>query len=365
MLKTNVKPRIDFVEDKRPDFATIAALLATSQAANRWTNLGPVWLALKHHIERVLELPADRCAIPCASGTHALMAAAALAERRGRLRWLCPDYAFRATAVGPFADATFHDCSAAGTLDVGILHRVDAQSYDGLVVLNPFGLLRAMDETVDFARRLGKPLIIDNAHGFVGFVRTDHAGVFECISLHHTKPFGFGEGGCLIVDRELEADACGAMDFGYAWPWPTGHHALSNGKLSEPAAAFVLDRLQRASDWMDGYRRQFDRIVGIGKRHGFRLLIDEHDVGDGVRGNAPLLAPAPISAADLGNDLLALRKYYPPITGLPMSTRIHATIINVPCHPGVAAAGDEEVAGLLAELARRARERERERQAKR
>lgn len=338
---------VAFVEDKQPDFVRVADYLKLSARERRWANFGPVWSVLKARIESMLALPADRSAIPCASGTHALAAAAALAERNGSLRWLSPDYAFRATAIGPFADARFIDCNQHGALDADLLGRFDETSYDGVVVLNPFGLLRSLSRVVDHTRQLGKALIIDNAMGLIGFDRNDHAGVFECISLHHTKPFGFGEGGCLIVDRDQEEDAKRALDFGNGWPWPGGRSCLSNGKLSEPAAAFIVDRLDRAAEFTADYRLQFERIRAIAEGHGFRLLVDPEDVGEAVPGNVPLLAQQPISLVKAQNNLVTIAKYYRPITGRTMAMEIFSKIINVPCHPGMAQLSDEQLSGLF------------------
>ncbi len=355
MTERHEPPRVAFVEDKQPDFANVARHLAASAARNHWTNFGPVWSALKDQIERTLAVPAGRAAVPCASGTHALMAAAALAERHGPLRWLAPDYAFRATAVGPFAQAQFVDCNRHGGFDADLLAGVPPGSYDAIVALNPFGLLRDLGDVVAFARQARKPLIIDNAMGLSGFDRRDHGGVYECISFHHTKPFGFGEGGCLIVDLELENDATRALDFGYGWPWPGGQGSLTNGKMSEPAAAFILDRLERAPASIAGYRSQFERIVTIAERHQFRLLVAPCAIGEAaVPGNVPLLAPAPISWVAAENELVAVAKYYPPVTGRPAATDIYARIVNVPCHPGVAVLSDVQIATLLQRWASRA-----------
>jgi dTDP-4-amino-4,6-dideoxygalactose transaminase len=343
--------QVPFVEDKRPDLANVARHLASSAADNHWTNFGPVWSALKTRIERMLTLPANRTAIPCASGTHALMASAALAERQGPRRWLSPAYAFRATATGPFANARIIDCNRHGSFDADLLARADPASYDAVVMLDPFGLLSDLGTVVSFTHQRGMPLVVDNAMGFFGLDRSDHGGVFECISLHHTKPFGFGEGGCLIVDRELEEDARRALNFGYGWPWPGGTSSLSNGKMSEPAAAFILDRLERAPKIMPDYRRQFARILAIAEDHGFRLLVDRRGIGEAVPGNVPLLSPKPLPRAIADNDLVAVAKYYPPIHGLPVASDLYARVVNVPCHPGVAALSDGQISLLFSRWA--------------
>jgi dTDP-4-amino-4,6-dideoxygalactose transaminase len=352
MATAEARTPIAFVEEKRLDFEKVGRLLAESAAANHWTNFGPVWHRLKKHIETALGLPPQRCAIPSASGTHALYAAAALACRSAPRRWVTSSYGFKATAIGPFERAEILDCDRTGLID---LTGVDQKRYDGIVATNPFGLFGELDPLIAFARRTGKALIIDNAAAFGGFDRSDHDGIFECLSFHHTKPYGFGEGGCLIVDRALEADAKNAMDFGYRWSWPGGREALSNGKLSDPAAAFILCRQQSDHVWAARYREQFQRILNIGESLGFTLLGERERVGPGAHGNVPLLSPIPVPVDRIENDKLTLQKYYRPLDGGVVSQDLYARMINVPCHPGVAALTDREIEELLATIRSRAR----------
>jgi dTDP-4-amino-4,6-dideoxygalactose transaminase len=204
-----------------------------------------------------------------------------------------------------------------------------------------------MNAIVEFTQRLGKAMIIDNAMGLVGFDRRDHGGVLECISLHHTKPFGFGEGGCLILDRDLEGDAKRALDFGYGWQWPAGGSSLSNGKLSEPSAAFILDRLEKAPSYVAGYRLQFERIRKLGERHGFCLLVDDGELGQRVPGSVPLLSNMAISLDEVSNELVAVAKYYRPISGMVNASEIYSRIVNIPCHPGMALLSDHQISGLF------------------
>jgi hypothetical protein len=348
-----VTSSIAFVANKRPDIEKVASLLGRSASANHWTNFGPVWRDLKAFVESELELPADRCAIPTASGTHALSAAAALSARDGITRWVVSSYGFRATVIGPFAGATIVDCDAGGLIDLAAVGMSDAQGYDGILATNPLGILGDMNETVAFARQAGKALILDNAAAFIGFDRSDHGGVFECLSFHHTKPFGFGEGGCLIVDRALEVDAMAAMDFGYRWTSPAGQNALSNGKLSDPAAAFILAHQLDHRAWVPAYQMQFQRILRIGERRGFRLLVDRNRIGCGAYGNVPLLCPEPVPLENIANAKLTLQKYYKPLGGGPVSHDLYSRVVNVPCHPDVAALADD----ALDEMLERIRER--------
>jgi len=304
---------------------------------------------LKAHTETVLDLPADRVALPCASGTHALFAAAALAEREFERRWIVSAYGFRATVIGPFANTIVIDCDENGIIDVGrLVDRVN--DYDGIVATNPFGLLADMKTLVDFSRKQQKVLIIDNAAAFVGFDRSDHAGVFECLSFHHTKPYGFGEGGCLIVDRVLQDRARSVLDFGYRFEQSGGRRGMSNGKLSEPAAAFILARHLSEPNWAPAYRQQFARILGIAGKQGFRPLIDEKSIGQGAYGNLPLIASFAIGEDFLPNDVTTLRKYYKPLAPCETATNLYSRIVNFPIHPGIQNIEDRVVTELFAEI---------------
>ena len=78
---------------------------------------------------------------------------------------------------------------------------------------------------------------------------------------------------------------------------------MSNGKLSEPAAAFILARHLSDPNWAPAYRQQFERILGIAREQGFRLLVDEKSIGRGAYGNLPLISSFAIGEDCLPNDV--------------------------------------------------------------
>jgi hypothetical protein len=63
-----------------------------------------------------------------------------------------------------------------------------------------------------------------------------------------------------------------------------------------------------------------------------------------------LVARWAIPTKSLDNDLVTIRKYYKPITGLAASTRIFSRIVNVPCHPGLARLDDRQLSELFGRL---------------
>lgn len=339
---------ISYVESKRCHFGRIEALLAESEDQNHWTNFGPVWRRLKSFIETRLALPPSRSALPCASGNSALFAAAAIAPRTIAKPWVVSAYGFRSTVIGPFAQAMVVDCDANGLLPTDFHSALAADSFGGFVVTNPFGLFSDFSAYVGLARALSKPLILDNAAGFLSIDRTDHAGIFECLSFHHTKPFGFGEGGCLILDRALEEQAIAALNFGYGARGAADAVALSNGKLSDVAAAFILDRLERESEWAPSYLVQARRVTEIVDKLGLRQLKAPGLMGEAAVGCLAVLIGRELTTEALANPYLTLRKYYPPLSDdAPNARAIYNQIINIPVHSGLALVSDDEIGTTL------------------
>ncbi len=350
---------IGFIEPKKPDFNRIQELLSQSDLENHWSNFGPVWQRLKSFIEMRLGLPASRVAIPCASGTQALTAAAAITARNpANEPWLVSAFGFRSTIIGPFADARIVDCDPAGVLSIEEVTDRDPFTFGGIVVTNPFGLCSDFSGHIRRARSLEKPLILDNAAGFDSIDRSDHAGVLECLSLHHTKPFGFGEGGCLIVDAELETKARAAINLGYGQFATESARYCGNGKLSEPAAAFILSRLESEDTWAPSYRTELIRLSRLASQLGIAQLQEPPCPSTSVYGQLALLADFDVTSDELRSDVVTLRKYYPPLsTHAPAANAIYRRIVNLPVHPGMASISDREIQELLLRYCCRAKTR--------
>ncbi len=95
--------------------------------------------------------------------------------------------------------------------------------------------------------------------------------VTEIISFHHTKPWGFGEGGCAIVDRDQAELVCALLNYGKNIESSFSCYA-TNGKLSDVSAAVILDRLFRRSEWSGDYDLQRQRISDLAAKAGIGYL---------------------------------------------------------------------------------------------
>jgi dTDP-4-amino-4,6-dideoxygalactose transaminase len=334
------RARISFVEEKYPDWRLVEKLLQSSARANRWANFGPVQDRLADVVARMLDLGSDRTVVTASSATSALHAlTGAYAHNAGRpLKWAISAYGFFSTAVGPLANhVEVVDCDSSGMLDISALAALPAERWDGLLVTDIFGAQPDFSAFASLCAAARKPMIIDSAVSFPTR-RSPSLRASEIVSFHHTKPWGFGEGGCAIVQAEQTAQTRSFLNFGVDADKSFASFA-GNGKMSDVAAALILQRIEGMELWAGGYRQQRQRIKNLALSEGLDLVVDP--APDIVAPHVPVLSPRPIALAALANAPFAVAKYYRPLDeNCRVATDLYSRIVNVPCHPGMTAIDD-------------------------
>ncbi len=331
--------KVLFVEEKQPDMSRVSELLQACASQSQWANQGPLYHALRALCVDYVGLPETWDVVPLANGGAALEALAALQSCRAgrRLKWVASAYTFQNLGRGRFSDVLFLDCDNRGLLDLRALEALDPVSYDGIIVTNPFGLYRDFSDYTAFARRAGKRLLLDNASGF----HTQLPDVpWQAISLHHTKPYGLGEGGLAILPKdqaarlvELTSYDLGLRDRDY---W------VGNSKISDVACAFLIDRIESVYRWGPSALEQRDRVITLASELGLQPL--HLPEGNIPMTSIPFLAPHEVPYDQLMSSRhLTLQKYYVPAAALPNVTNIFNRVINIPCHMDVARLSDDAI----------------------
>ena len=337
----NFANRPRYVENKPVDRPSVEKLLALSAEANHWTNFGPVSQLLETELTRLLGLPDHLHAIVCSNATVALHTLAAMHQHLEKkpIRWVSSAFGFYSSCNGTLQSAQIVDCNTHGMLD---LDSLDPDQFDGMVVTNVFGQYQDLTEYQTYAKTHKKVLLIDGA---MAFHHGQHVAN-ECISLHHTKPWGFGEGGCAIVHKEHSPLFRDLLAFGHAVPHAPINRLASNGKISDVACAYILMRLQSVGEIRERYQKQFERITAIGSGLGLTSLgpCSSHP---GIPSNVPLLFPRSVILPH--EPTVPARKYYFPLTATPIATSIYHRIVNVACHSDMMQFSD----GLIEEFLHR------------
>ncbi|NNE80715.1 MAG: hypothetical protein HKN18_10640 [Silicimonas sp.] len=330
---------ISFIQNKKPDFAEIEAVLAPCAAANHWANRGPVYYETAEVFADHLGIPEGSQIVPCANGGVALEIQARLLEHQKgqKLRWVASAFSFHNIGRGYFSDVGFVDIDDQGMLDLAEIERLDPAEFDGIIVVNPFGMADDFARYTDLAKRLDKHLLIDNAAG-VGPGIPDWP--WQSFSLHHTKPYGFGEGGLALVPTEFVEPFYSLIDYGDQ-PEPASLW-FNNGKVSDLSCAMHLAWLNRVDHWAPMYVAQSQRVDTIARDMGLWPLHPVHP-------RRLTMSRAYRCGRDV--DISVVRstqnvkcgKYYKPLCELPSTLALYSELVNIPSHPDMAQLSDEQL----------------------
>ncbi|RTL54739.1 MAG: DegT/DnrJ/EryC1/StrS aminotransferase family protein [Bradyrhizobiaceae bacterium] len=325
--------------------------MTKSAEAGRWTNFGPVESELAQLVYDRIGRPAGKAVVMASSATSALHAlAGSHAERAGRpLVWAVSAFGFFSTRIGPLANhIRILDCDRSGLMDLAALKALPPDQWEGLIVTDIFGMQPDFTPFSALCQAAGKPMIIDSAVSFPA-QRPASFNAGEIISFHHTKPWGFGEGGCMLIDRTQEETARALLNFGVHLDRSLAPYA-ANGKMSDVAAALIHQRVETMPRWAEGYRKQRRRMTELARAEKLSILVTPPD--DSVTPHVQVLSPRPLALADLPKLPFSVAKYYPPLGGpCPVAADLYARIVAVPCHPGMADIEDDVLRGFFRQLA--------------
>lgn len=221
-MKSNVG--ISWLPQKSVDPSELISGLKVCEETNRWANGGTFTKELALCVHELLGLSPSLTVIPTCSGTAALHALVEVYQRRSPTRkWEVSDFAWSSSWSGPLATANVVDIDENSLLLVPKL----AESYR---VVTTFGGFQTWEDS-SFPSRS----VVDHCSS-IDLVR-EEPGLGSAISFHHTKPWGFGEGGAIICPKDLESEileVCG---------YEVCNFSL-NRKMSELAALVILQYFQ-------------------------------------------------------------------------------------------------------------------------
>lgn len=319
---------IPFVEPKKCDRDSLAKHLATAETSGQWSNYGK----LNDLLESMLEKRFGKRVHFCCSGTAALWSAMLFWEIRigRRLKWAMSSFTFPCVPKS-FFNVDFIDCDDSGMMDLRLV-----RDHEGLVVTNLFGGFDT-GTYVEFSKSKSMAIVVDGA---MNFDTHDHQE-FEMISFHHTKPWGFGEGGCILIP-ECKEILRGISNFGRSAIIGDFRQKSMNAKLSEIAAAGILQHLEGFDQKSKKYSEQYQRIKAISEKLGYRA-IGTHDAG--IPCFLPLAHEKKLKSIE--NDHVVLKKYYEPITNLPRSASLYERCVCFPCHSLLENLEDKDVYKVL------------------
>ena len=322
---------INWLANKKINHEKVQLLLQECESTNKYTNYGPIVQRLESHIHDTFKIDDNKAIIATCSGTtalHALISGLNMYYDK-ELVFVISSYTFASANQGPLRNSIICDIDE----DCGISLDKINEEYDGIIITNVHGNVCDIDKYVKYCDEHDKILLFDNAATAYTFYKGTNScnfGVGSIISFHHTKPFGFGEGGCVIVDKKYEYYVRIATNFGIDNNLGEGakySNYCSNYKMSDISASYILSYLDNFDMIVERHREIYD----IYKYNCPKDFILFPNYGDNPVCSSICLL---YKHAYFDNTKLSFltRKYYKPLHPTPNAINVYKSIVCIPCN---------------------------------
>ena len=227
----------------------VQELLKKPLETNQFTNNGPNVKKLEKYIKEKFQIQDSKCVIMVTNGSVALHALSSGIEYmiNKKINWATQSFTFPPSAQSNLRDVTILDIDKDGGINLDLVKN----NIDGLIVTNIFGNIVDIEKYENYCEKNNKFLIFDNAATSYTFYKGKNClnyGTGCTISFHHTKPFGFGEGGAIIVDKKYENNIRCLNNFGIGLTNKYWVSQGNNNKMSEISAIYILQYLMTNLD---------------------------------------------------------------------------------------------------------------------
>jgi dTDP-4-amino-4,6-dideoxygalactose transaminase len=331
---------VKWVNNKNVDLVNINHNIMKCMETNHMTNGGKNVNELQQDIKKMFHLDQDKEVLMVCNGAMGIYALiGGLNIYMGKeLRWAVQSFTFPCSHQNILKNSIVMDIDDnMGPNLVELEEKLD--SYDGVLVTNCFGCSTNIERYIEFCNRNNKLLLFDNAAtSFTEYNGKNllNYGVGCMVSLHHTKPIGFGEGGFIVFNKELLQYMKRAICFGYSDTNKVEYSVeAGNYKMSEIACIYIkeyLTNLNSIRSHYSGMIQQFiDKISSVGLDGKIKLLPSYSKYSDGIMACIPIIFPHPVNVDKFLENKIEAKKYYYP---LDMNCKKSRTIYeNILCLP--------------------------------
>ena len=245
----NFNYNVKWINNKSIDFVSISTKINECLKTNILTNNGVNVIQLQKTIKQIFKIDENKeILMVCngAMGINALINGINMSVNK-ELRWAVQSFTFPCSCQGSLINSLILDIDEnMGPSIKELKSKVDL--YDGILITNCFGCSSNIELYEEFCKNNNKILLFDNAAASMTFYKgKNHLnyGIGSMVSLHHTKPIGFGEGGFIIFDKKLLECMKKTICFGFNETNKLQYNKFaSNFKMSEIAAIYIDDNLK-------------------------------------------------------------------------------------------------------------------------
>jgi len=243
---------LKWVPNKNIDNELVNKLFKKSIESNHFTNNGPNVHLLESFIRNKFNIENDKSVILVTNGAvglHSITSGMQYTENN-TIKWATQSFTFPPSAQSNLSSVEIIDIDRDGGIDLELIN----DDINGIIITNIFGNVVDIDKYTEWAKKNNKYIVFDNAATAYTFYKGKNCvnyGNGCVISFHHTKPFGFGEGGAIIVDKKYETAIRCLNNFGIGLTDKYWVKEGNNNKMSDISAVYILQFLMN----------NFDKIV--------------------------------------------------------------------------------------------------------
>ena len=278
----------NWLNKKIPNQLSINNKINNCVLSNQFTNNGQNVINLQQRIKTLFNIDNNKNVLMVCNGTmglNALVAGLSIFYNKP-LKFAVQAFTFPCSVQGLLMNSLIYDIDENGGIDLECLER-DNEKFDGILITNCFGCSTNIRLYEEFCNKYDKILLFDNActsHTEYDGNKTNNCdennnncdenkknnncdenknnnydetyknGIINknqlnygngcMVSLHHTKPIGFGEGGFIVFDEKYLESMQKAICFGYTNDNHYNYQPYaSNFKMSEIASIYIDDYL--------------------------------------------------------------------------------------------------------------------------
>lgn len=330
---------INWVPEKNIDYKKIEELMNLSINSKQFTNYGPNVQLLEKYIKQLFEIEDNKSVIVVANaslGIQILTQGINLYENKD-LQWCTQSFTFPPSNQGTLKNSIILDIDYEGGLNLNEVN----ENINGLIVTNIFGNVVDIDKYLTYCDKNNKMLIFDNAATHYTFYKGKNClnyGNGCIISFHHTKPFGFGEGGAIIVDKKYDNVIRKLINFGIGYNENLYYLSEANNcKMSDIQAVYIIQYLLNYFNIiLKIHQKLYNYLIEKLNNVNIKLYPSFHDNNKNILSCFSFIfnnnEQSILVEKELLNNNIFCRKYYHPLKKTKITCDIYDKILCVPCH---------------------------------
>ena len=258
-----------------------------------------------------------------------------------KLKWLVQSFTFPCCQQGILSDSIVIDIDDNMGIDYEYLEK-NKDDYDGIVITNCFGCSTNIELYETFCKTNNKILLFDNAASPMSFYKNKNHlnyGNGCMVSLHHTKPIGFGEGGFIVFDKSYLEAMKKAICFGYS-DTDRLHYDVNAGnyKMSEISCIYIAEYLKNLDNIFKHHTKMIKYFIE--KTKNIKLFTTFGDYSLSLMATIPILLSYKCDIKHFIENNIEAKKYYYPLENKEKSRDIFDRIICLPLNIDV---GEAEI----------------------